>query len=38
MFGVILRTTNSSFQKGMVFCLSIYVKYVKKDEATCIHI
>ena len=26
MFGAILKTTNSSFQKGMTFCRSIYVK------------
>ena len=26
MFGVILKATNSSFQKGMTFCRSIYVK------------
>ena len=30
MFGVILKTTNSSFQKGMTFCRSIYVKKVMK--------
>ena len=28
MFGAILKATNSSFQKGMTFCLSIYVKKV----------
>ena len=28
MFGVILKATNSSFQKGMTFCPSIYVKKV----------
>ena len=30
MFGVILKATNSSFQKGMTFCHSIYVKKVVK--------
>ena len=30
MFGVILKATNSSFQKGMPFCRSIYVKKVIK--------
>ena len=30
MFGTILKTTNSSFQKGMIFCRSIYVKKVMK--------
>ena len=30
MFGVILKATNSSFQKGMTFCRSIYVKKVMK--------
>ena len=30
MFGVILKATNSSFQKGMPFCRSIYVKKVMK--------
>ena len=30
MFGVILKATNSSFQKGMAFCCSIYVKKVMK--------
>ena len=30
MFGAILKTTNSSFQKGMTFCRSIYVKKVMK--------
>ena len=30
MFGVILMSTNSSFQKGMTFCRSIYVKKVMK--------
>ena len=28
MFGAILKATNSSFQKGMTFCRSIYVKKV----------
>ena len=28
MFGAILKGTNSSFQKGMTFCRSIYVKKV----------
>ena len=30
MFGAILMATNSSFQKGMAFCRSIYVKKVMK--------
>ena len=30
MFGAILKATNSSFQKGMTFCPSIYVKKVMK--------
>ena len=30
MFGAILKVTNSSFQKGMIFCRSIYVKNVMK--------
>ena len=30
MFGVILKATNRSFQKGMAFCRSIYVKKVMK--------
>ena len=30
MFGAVLRSTNSSFQKGMTFCRSIYVKKVMK--------
>ena len=30
MFGAILKETNSSFQKGMTFCLSICVKKVMK--------
>ena len=30
MFGAILKETNISFQKGMTFCLSIYVKKVMK--------
>ena len=28
MFGTILTATNSSFQKGMAFCRSTYVKKV----------
>ena len=28
MFGAILTATNSSFQKGMTFCRSTYVKKV----------
>ena len=28
MFGAILKATKSSFQKGMTFCRSIYVKKV----------
>ena len=30
MFGTILKATNSSFQKGMTFCRSVYVKKVMK--------
>ena len=30
MFGAILTATNSSFQKGMTFCRSTYVKKVMK--------
>ena len=30
MFGVILKATNSSFQKGMTFCRSIYVQKVMR--------
>ena len=30
MFGAILKATNSSFQKGMTFCRSIYVMKVMK--------
>ena len=30
MFGTILKATNSSFQKGMICCRSIYVKKVMK--------
>ena len=30
MFGAILKAANSSFQKGMTFCRSIYVKKVMK--------
>ena len=30
MFGANLKATNSSFQKGMTFCRSIYVKKVMK--------
>ena len=30
MFGVILKATNSSFQKCMTFCRSIHVKKVMK--------
>ena len=30
MFGAILNATNSSFQKGMTFCRSVYVKKVMK--------
>ena len=30
MFGVTLKATNSSFQKGMTFCRSIYVTKVMK--------
>ena len=30
MFGVILNATTSSFQKGMPFCLSIYMRKIVK--------
>ena len=30
MFGAILKATNSSFQKSLTFCRSIYVKKVMK--------
>ena len=30
MFGAILTAINSSFQKGMIFCCSTYVKKVMK--------
>ena len=30
MLGAILKATNSSFQKGITFCCSIYVKKVTK--------
>ena len=30
MFDAILKATDSSFQKGMTFCCSIYVKKVMK--------
>ena len=30
MVGIILKVTKSSFQKGMTFCRSIYVKKVIK--------
>ena len=30
MFGAILKATYSTFQKGMTFCRSIYVKKVMK--------
>ena len=30
MFGAILKPTNRSFQKGMTFCRSVYVKKVMK--------
>ena len=33
MFGAILKTPNSSFQKGMTFCRSIYLKKVIKPLA-----
>ena len=33
MFGAILKATNSSFQKGMTFYHSIYVKKVMKQLA-----
>ena len=30
MFGVILKAKNCSFQKGIAFCHSIYVKKIMK--------
>ena len=30
MFGAIFKATNSSFQKGMTYCLSVYIKKVMK--------
>ena len=30
MFGAILKATNISFQKGMLFCLSLCMKKVMK--------
>ena len=30
MFGAILKATNSSYQNGMKFCRSIYVKKLMK--------
>ena len=33
MIGAILKATNSSFQKGMPYCRSIYVKKVMKPLA-----
>ena len=30
MYGVVVKATNSSFQKGMTFCRNIYVKKVMK--------
>ena len=30
MFGAILKATNSSFQKGMTFCRSIFKKKIMK--------
>ena len=30
MFGAVLKAANSSFQKGMTFCHSIYVKKIMK--------
>ena len=33
MFGAIVKATNSSFQKGMTICQSIYVKRVMKALA-----
>ena len=30
MFGAILKATKNSFQRGMTFCCSIYVKNVMK--------
>ena len=32
MFGAILKAANSSFQKGMTFCRSIYGKKVMKQK------
>ena len=36
MFGAILTATNGSFQKGMIFCRSTYVKKVMKLSYTSI--
>ena len=33
MFGVIFKAANSSYQKGMPFCHSMYVKKVMKPLA-----
>ena len=33
MFGAILKATNTSYQKGMTCCRSIYVKKVMKPLA-----
>ena len=30
MFGAILKATNRSFQKGMTFCPSVFVKKIMK--------
>ena len=30
MFGAILKATSNSFQKGIIFCRSIYVKKVMR--------
>ena len=38
MYGAILKTTNSSFPKGITFCHSIYLVSEESYEATCIHI
>ena len=30
MYGAILKATKSSFQRGMTFCISLYMKKVMK--------
>ena len=38
MFGAILNATNSSFQKGMTFCLSIYMCYAFLHILLCMYL